>query len=672
MAQFDRDEPTWYTDSFIILHADHHTREDWAVGADADPATTAASIDRIAPDVIQIHAKGNPGWTTYPSTVGYTPPDLRRDVLGLWRQIARERGKPFSVYYNLGRDGEIMKQRPEWNRVDAGGVLRDRMLSYATDVRTEYLWPQIDEIIEGYDPDGFWFDGSCFTVLTSYQLPELDRRQAEHGGPVPRTSRALGYDDFKELHRQLYRELIHDTARRIHEKKPDCLVAVNLAYTTLMPEKPDEEIDYLTVDIADNVSRIGPVAAMMDGQEKPFDLMVAVWYSDARHIGDVERTLSPKPAAQLQQEASIILSHGGRFSAWDTPTPGSALAPDRVSRLAEVVPWIRERRPWCERSRNVPTVSVLHSDLTHYANTADDESCFRNSWPSLQIQCDMLDAHHLPYEVIPAWRLAEGRIAGKLLVVEDPHVLRDEEIAAIEEFAGGGGRVLLTGDALVAGGAAMRHVAGIRFVAPTPEPVSITIEGGRPTAVAVSRFYDTTVGEGEIVLPGRHEGREVPVCVRNGSVFYSPTPLHAELVDRGFRPFRLPSQPGELSEENLDVSVLWDEIMAEALPEADRPILTNAPPWVHVTLRDQPSDERLVIHLVNRNPGRVTEGTLFPRIEEIMDAESFSLSLRLAKKPRSVSLAPEPGQIGDYAYHDGLLELQVPGFPVHSMLVVQR
>jgi hypothetical protein len=75
---------------------------------------------------------------------------------------------------------------------------------------------------------------------------------------------------------------------------------------------------------------------------------------------------------------------------------------------------------------------------------------------------------------------------------------------------------------------------------------------------------------------------------------------------------------------------------------------------------------------VNRNPGRVTEGTLFPKIDDIEAVESFSLSLRLGNRPRSVSLAPELREIGDYSYHDGLLEIQVPGFPVHSMLVVQR
>lgn len=670
MTSSDRRPPNWYTNSFIILHADHHTREDWPVGADADPDETAACIGRIAPDVVQIHAKGNPGWTTYPTKIGYTPPGLQRDVLGLWREIARQQGKPFSVYYNLGRDGEIMKRRPEWNRVNAGGVLRDRMLSYATDVRTDYLWPQIEEIIDGYDPDGFWFDGSCFTVLTSYQKPELDRRQRELGGPVPRTSGAPGYGAYKELQREIYRELIRETARRIHEKKPDCLVAVNLAYTTLMPEKPDEEIDYLTVDIADKVSRIGPVAAVMDGQEKPFDLMVAVWYSDARFPGDVERTLSPKPVPQLRQEASIILSHGGRFSAWDTPTPGSALAEDRISRLAEVVPWIRERQPWCIESRNMPAVSILHGDLTHYANTAADESCFRNSWPTLQVQCDMLDGNHIPYEVVPAWRLAEGRLSGKLLVIEDPHVLRDAEIEAIESFAEGGGRVLLTGDALLAGGPALRRLAGVQFVSPSSQPVSITIPGGRPTAVAVSRFFDTTVGEGDTVLRGRHDEGELPLCVRNGTVFYAPIPLHAELADREFRPFPHPGE--EPGDESPDVSALWEGIMAEALPESVRPVRTTAPPSVHVALRDQPEQQRTIVHLVNRNPGRVTDGTLFPRIDDIEEVRGFSLSIRMAKKPRSVSLAPQLGEIDDYSYHDGLLEVQVPGFPIHRMLVVKR
>ena len=112
-------EANWYENSFYLLHEDHHTVDQFEVGRDADPHQTASLVALSKPDVIQIHAKGNPGWTTYPTKIGHAPPRLARDVLGIWRDMACRDGYRFSAYYNIGRDGEIMKRRPEWNRVKA-------------------------------------------------------------------------------------------------------------------------------------------------------------------------------------------------------------------------------------------------------------------------------------------------------------------------------------------------------------------------------------------------------------------------------------------------------------------------------------------------------------------------------------------------------------------------
>jgi hypothetical protein len=169
-------QENWYTRSFYLLHEDHHTSDAHEVGRDADPVRTGELINLSKPDVIQIHAKGNPGWTTYPTQIGHTPPKLRRDVMRVWRDIANRYHYPFSVYYNIGRDGEIMKRHPEWNRSDAKGNEIERALCYHSGVAEKYLWPMVGEIMQHYHPDGWWFDGSCFTVRLCYCPKCRDRR----------------------------------------------------------------------------------------------------------------------------------------------------------------------------------------------------------------------------------------------------------------------------------------------------------------------------------------------------------------------------------------------------------------------------------------------------------------------------------------------------------------
>lgn len=136
-----RPGPQWYDDAFFMLHLDHHFFEQHPAGAQADPAQTERLIALSAPDAIQMTAKGRPGWTTYPTKIGFTPARLARDVMAVWRDIARKRGCAWSVYYNLGRDGELMKRCPEWNRVDAKGKLREDALCYHSGVAEGYLWP---------------------------------------------------------------------------------------------------------------------------------------------------------------------------------------------------------------------------------------------------------------------------------------------------------------------------------------------------------------------------------------------------------------------------------------------------------------------------------------------------------------------------------------------------
>src|SRR5690554_2059431 len=106
---------SWYDETAFLLQIDYHARREDPVGSDADPETTERLLLDSGAETYQIHAKGNPGYTTYPSDTGHNPPELEGDVIRLWTEIAKKHGKPFVCYYNIGRDKAIMERRPEWN-----------------------------------------------------------------------------------------------------------------------------------------------------------------------------------------------------------------------------------------------------------------------------------------------------------------------------------------------------------------------------------------------------------------------------------------------------------------------------------------------------------------------------------------------------------------------------
>ncbi len=662
----------WYERAFIILHIDHHVREEFPVGRDADEEETRRLIELASPDVLQIHAKGNPGWTTYPTTAGFTPPLLERDVMDVWNRVAHRLGKPFSAYFNLGRDREIMRRRPEWNRVDQGGVLDDNMLSYDTGVTNEYLHPMVDEILTKYDPEGFWFDGSCFTVKVCYRDECLERWQELGHDHVPRSPLDAEWDAYKEMHREIYRELVRDTTTRIHDHKPECLVAVNVAYGLLMPERPDPGVDYLTQDIADRIERVGPAAGFFDAQGLPFDFMVTVWASDRKVIGGAG-VLVPKSVEQLQQEAAVIASRGGRFSAWDNPTDGSGLVEERQLVFANVAAWLRKRQEWCMGTVNVPDVSILHSPETHYANTRERRECFVNASPPVETASRFLDEQHVIHEILPGWRLEQGAVASKLLIVEHPHVLTRPQLSGIRDFAEGGGSVLLTGDAAVVGGPGLRAMCGITDAAIVPSELRLELEDDPLASGTVLEygFQTVEVEPSAFVIWGRSESR-VPLLMRRevgrGSVWFCSVPLFTGLACE-----RSATPPGGPPVRSGFHERLARAVLEKTMPNESRRLLTDAPETVHVALRRRiptnGEDAQVVVHLVNRAVGRITYGPLFPRISDIPPARQITVALALDAPAQRVMLQPgnEPAATGSA---DGRLEIRVPPFDIHRLIAV--
>lgn len=649
----------WYDRAFYLLHLDHHTTDKQAVGAGADPAETDRLIALSKPDVIQIHAKGNPGWTTYPTMVGHAPPRLARDVLAVWREIARRRGYAWSIYYNFGRDGVIMRERPEWNRVDAGGRLRENALCYHTGVAEGYLWPMIEEEMERYGPDAFWFDGSCFTVATCYCARCRERFRRETGLDAPKGPGDNGWDEFKEMHRQIYREVVRETFARIRRRDPKCRVTFNWAYGLHMAEEPPEFVDHLTGDTGNSVDRLSAEAHWYDSQPRPFDLMTTGHY-----VG--ESGTLPKPAGQIEQEMAIIVANGGRYHLWDNPTPESGLVAERHEFFGRVVaPFLRARQPWCLGTRRVPAVSVLHTSTHHYAATRNSASCFPNGSAvsmTLRGASEALVRAHADYELISRERLLRGAIGSGVLIVEDLVAAKADEVGALGKFVEKGGTLVLTGGGLrIAGLAELAGVtsaeampAGSLWVAKAEGgdlPMGIPLWRAAPRKdMGATTLMAAQAGADSLALVTRR-------VVGGGTVVGIAAPV-----------LSLPDPKGEPS-PGLEPFRAW--LLGLIAPSATRPFTTDAPPGVEMVLRRR--EGQSILHLVNRAEGKREK---FPgkhvhwKIAEIPEAPECRISLRLASRPSAVVAQPGGMDIKGWEFEGGELRFRCPGFAIHQMVVV--
>lgn len=597
-------ETNWYTRSFFLLHLDHHTTDKMAVGRDADPVETARLINLVKPDVIQIHAKGAPGWTTYPTTIGHAPSQLARDVLRVWTDIARGQHYTFSAYYNIGRDQEAIRRHPEWGRIQPNGTPYDNMLCYHSGVAEQYLWPMIDEIMDRYRPNGFWLDGSSFTVMSCYCNQCREKFRQEHQLDAPIKASQPGWADYKEMQRQIYREFCAQTAARIKQRDPNCVVAFNWAFSLRMPEEPPPGVDYFTGDHGDQVDHLAPDAIWYDSQNKPFDLMTTVFYRDAHG-------LQLKPRLQLEQEMGIILAHGGRYFAWDNPTPESGLVLPRYEMMARVVtPFLRARQFWCLGSRSLPEISLFHGAAAHYAQRASSVVAFPRDNPPLLNACEGLRRLHLAPEMISDRRLEQGDIHSRLLL-EDTAALTAANRHALRRYVENGGRVLLTGQAVVAA-----------------QLVDTQATGG-------AGLQRQALGKGEVCLLSQ--------------------PLFTRVTEDVHR---------------LDPA---KKILRQMLPPTERLITFDGPNTVEVTLREK--DGARILHLVNIAPGErerdpQAKASMNLHLRGLPPAPPSRITLHLPQRPDSITLQPQNKVLHAWTWHAGQLQLDLPSFETHQMVII--
>ena len=638
----------WYEKSFFLLHIDYHTKETDTVGHGVDFSETLRLINLAKPDVIQIHAKGNPGYTTYPSKVGHTPPLLTQDVLQIWKNAADSGGYKFSVYFNLGRDAKIMKDHPAWNRIGANGVLADRSLCFQSGVLEGYLLPMIGEIMERYHPAGFWFDGTCFSNSVCYCDKCKERFKKETGLDAPKTYEEKGWDTFKDMHRQIYREAIATVSNYVKQHDKNCLVAVNVAYSFLMPEEPGTEVDYLTLDFGNNLPKLPIESALHDAKGKPFDMMTWINYDDStgRHL---------KPREQVEQEIAAVISNGARYFVWDNPERTGALVPNRIEFSSTVVaPFLRSRQQWCMDTKPVPEVSLLHGAASHYAINRNLEFCFPWENPPVFGANLTLRQLHICHEIITESQLDKLAVNGKLLIVENPLALTASNKTALYKFVEKGGQLLITGQAALL--PELNKLTGIKLSAATNQWSNISLNANNQLLTFKRQIPVVKTMKAMPMATGNTENGTTTLLFKNhfgkGIVYSISFPLFSN------------------DAQNQLPLAVKDWYMQQIYPETSRTLTTTAQPETEIVLRKNKT--QYIIHMVNMGKGqRRTVGNNGVHISNIPPAASTNISVKMSYKPSSITVQPLNKAITDFTYTNGTLSMKVPGFDIHQMIVIE-
>jgi hypothetical protein len=425
----------------------------------------------------------------------------------------------------------------------------------------------IAEIMDNYKPDGLWFDGSVFTIKNCYCKVCKARFLKEKGLVPPTSASQSGWTAYKDMQRQIYREFLYKTVDRIKAKAPNCLVTINLAYSMHMPEKPYKSFDYFTADFGNELEELSQEAHWYDNQDKPFEIMTTV------HLGDSDgKGRQPKPKGQIEQEMATILANGGRYNSWDNPDSKSAISEKMGKHLRDVVsPFLRARQPWILQTKRLPDISFLYSATSHYAATDTLPNAFQNGGYMVPVTNKIWEAG-LNYEMLPEYKLTEGTIQSKLILVENPAALSESNIKALRKFAESGGTILVTGRGILS-----ENLPELLGIAKPESPLIETdlhVISNKQAYDFKHQLYRVQPREAQILLKAKDsKGLEyslLTTCrVGKGKAMALLVPLLSE--EKG-KPYKLPA-------------ALIKEILEKAIPSEQRLLVSNTPSHVETVLR---------------------------------------------------------------------------------------
>lgn len=628
--------------AIFSLHYDQHAHAA-SPGLGAGVEHLAEMFRAVRPAMVQYHSVGHPGYTTYPSRIGAPSAGLQADMLARYSQAARQAGAKFFIYVSTLWNDRVFQQHPEWRRLGPDGKTptREGWLDHNSRYVDDHLLPLLAELIERYQPDGFWLDGDMWTVLPSWNPDAVAKYRAETGREPPINDMDDGFDHFK--HWTLvtsYQTYLRKVSRCIRSRKPSCVLGVNWAYSLRQPEDAPDSIDWLTGDLRlcfglPEASREG---RFLGTRGHPFDIMICNHVHNAHRQGWALKTRE-----HLQQEAAAVIANGGNVFLWDNPLPDGSLDPyTHVVLNRAVRDFVHARAAVMRGSRSVPDTAILHGETGHYRGSGHSDA-IEGAWLALT-------RDHWHFDIINeaalARRLDEYRV---VFVPEQRHVPKAtwKRLRAFVK-AGGGLAVALDWQDLPP---VAQHLLGVKLEGPSLWDNELPSDTGRTPLGIV---YEVSLAGAQVHRHAVRRGQELPLVtlrrLGRGRVVTVLTPLCRRIKALPHPALRA--------------------LVSEAVRMArggSRLVDAQAPSCVEVTVRDQGA--RRIVHLVNHAPGRPVQGADLV-VRRVPTIRGVRLRLEAAQEPSRVTLEPA-GRALPWTWKRGHLLVGLPKLHIHAAVVVE-
>lgn len=626
----------WYRNSTVIVHCDNHSG---LLGKGQSIEDLMTMFATVPCQMIQVSAQST-GYATYPTKVGLNHPQAEGyDTLATFKEVTRRLKRKFCIYMSSCLRREEVKEHPEWQRIGAdgkpapttGGNLCQRPSPEQKGYLYERFLPQIHEIIEKYDPDGFWFDGDYTIPQPCWCERCLKAWKDKTGLDAPRDATSPHWKGWADWHYAQYQEYRRVVADAIHSASPKALYTSNWSWAWTAEPVPDFA-DTLSGDEW-NIRQVVCATARWGAQQKtPWDMM-----SYATPEG---RSLSRQYSLQRTlQEGALTMARGGVWFAW---TFATTITPSGIETTRAMAHFAEDRKPAIGPSLSLSQVAVLDSEtsLKHGGESGiDSQTC--------SVARDLLEARYLT-DIVNEETYRAHLTPYHVVILPAQRYIAPETLAELKRFAEDGGLLVVTGPSLLGEGdqepAEGASLLGIkRSGEEAKKPMSLDL--GRKYFVMGARAVETTDAE---VLAQFTDGRPALTrrAVGTGAVAY------------------------------LNVGRLLypdDGLMGAVLRKlgAGPSYTANSDAPVLCTLRGKPG--MVVLHLcdlgarVNGSPADVDTVAYTDWNPPVTGLE---VALPMPKEPTRVRAVP-PLTTFKATYANGLLHIKVDRFQTHAAILME-
>jgi len=666
----------WHGDRYYFgLHYDLHAGEkDTDLGSRCGEVELIPMLKLMAPDFVQTDCKGHAGYTSWFSKVANAtvPPGLKHDALMQWREATRTLGLPLHCHYSGIWDKAAGAKHPDWCVVTADGQVAGSPFGQNAGAPTgekmcprsayldELMIPQMLELIDRYEVDGFWIDGDLWAVEPCYcekcrtawtQQTGLAEPPAKEDDPE--------WPRWWNFTRESFYAFVTRYCDAVHAHKPGVLVCSNWLQTFKNPGAPAVPTDWISGDNSCVWGLDGSrcEARFLSTRGKPWDIML--WNFFCSHgMGNPDSPWTVKPPQMLMQEAAALLSFGGNVQIYEhPPVRDGRLLEWRQRRLSEVSAFVKARREVCQHTETIPQIAVLHSEHHLFSDVRGKNMMWNVDAAPVQGAVFTLLENSYGVDILDEWALLPRLAEFPVVVAPEQARMSDAMVTALKAYVEGGGNLLLTGSESF-------------------ERFGEAFLGFRSQEIQTEQTYAVPAADGDVPLYSKHWrlgeattaemlgpiGRGClledcqlphPAAVLNrvgkGQVLYMPADLFRDFVHNRYPLTR------------RFVGTLVERLLPD--PE----IRVQAPACVDVALRHRGTT--LLVHLVNRASG-IPNLPSNGAIDEIPPVGPIRVTVRTPARPAQVRCELEAGQL-DWDWTDGVLTISLATVCIHAAITVE-